>query len=300
VVKLRNGDVYDSISVIAFDARRDLIILKVSGFDLPTLPLGNSNEAKEGDPVAMISNPKGLEGSITQGIISAVREIGDLGFKVIQTTAAASPGSSGGAILNASGELIGILSFKVLGGENLNFGIPVNYARGMLDTHESFPLSDLASRIGVGSAKPLSQLAEATPTDASGGWKSLLTGNTYKVRLEEGHAYVERTLTDKQRGAGIFDLCDLNMENGQYRGVCRRQFFVTWRRWTKLSGVYDEQHKLCSYQGQMEITKQSPTRVEGRTENLTTPIEKWSFNDYKECGKRFKLEWMDFVWIRPN
>jgi len=99
VVKLRNGDVYDTVAVIAFDPRRDLILLKISGFDLPTLPLGNSNEAKEGDPVAVISNPKGLEGSITQGIISAVREIGDLGFKVIQTTAAASPGSSGGGHL---------------------------------------------------------------------------------------------------------------------------------------------------------------------------------------------------------
>ncbi|MGA2791896.1 MAG: S1C family serine protease [Terriglobia bacterium] len=300
VVKLKSGDVYDKVSVIAFDARRDLVVLKISGFDLPLLPLGNSNDVKEGDPVAMISNPKGLEGSISQGIVSAVRDIGDLGFKVIQTTAAASPGSSGGAILNANGELVAMLSFKIVGGENLNFGIPVNYARGMLDTHESFPLSDLAGRIGVGSVKPLSQLAEATPTDVSGEWKSLLSGNTFKVRLEEGHAYVEQTLTDKQRAAGIFQLCDLNMENGQYRGVCRTQSPVGWKRWTKLSGVYEKEHKLCSFQGQMEITKQSPTRVEGRVENRTTPVEKWSFNDYKECGKRFKLEWKDFVWIRPN
>jgi S1-C subfamily serine protease len=49
VVKLKSGDVYDKVSVIAFDARRDLVVLKVSGFDLPVLPLGNSNDVREGD-----------------------------------------------------------------------------------------------------------------------------------------------------------------------------------------------------------------------------------------------------------
>ncbi len=295
VVKLKSGDVYDNVSVIAFDARRDLVVLKISGFDLPGLPLGNSNDVKEGDPVAMISNPKGLEGSITQGIISAVREIGDLGFKVIQTTAPASPGSSGGAILNANGELIAILSFKVVGGENLNFGIPVNYARGMLDSHESFPLSQLASRIGEGSVRPLSQLENARPADISGEWTSLTSGKKFRVRLDEGHAYVEWVITEEQAKLGVFSLCDLKGQPDKYEGTCKSQGVARWYdKWH-----YEWRTRACQFQRRIEFKKYSPTRIEGRSETLGAG-EKWSDKDSSNCGKRFPLEWEDFVWIRPN
>lgn len=293
VVKLKGGDVYDKVSVVAFDARRDLVVLKIQGFDLPALPLGNSNDVKEGDPVAMISNPKGLEGSISQGIVSAVRNIGDLGFKVIQTTAAASPGSSGGAILNANGELVAILSFKIVGGENLNFGIPVNYAHGMLDSHESFPLTELSSRLAAGGVKPASQLTEATPSDISGEWKSMTSGNRFKVRLEEGHAYTELLLTDEQRTAGVFQLCDLKLENGRYHGICNVRYVVSWH---SSSGTV---FKACSAPIQREITRYTPARVEGRYE-VIPPVGEWSFKEFKECGKRFKLKWDDFVWVRPD
>jgi hypothetical protein len=264
------------------------------------LPLGNSNDVKEGDPVATISNPEGLEGSISQGIVSAVRDAGDLGFKVIQTTAAASEGSSGGAILNANGELIALLSFKVVGGENLNFGIPVNYARGMLNTHESFPLSELASRIAAEPVKPVSQLGEATPTDISGEWRSLVSGDTFKVRLDEGHAYVERIFTDEERAAGFFNLCDLNMQNGQYRGVCRSRFHFTFTYRQPDGTDSVPYHRLCSFQGGMEITTLTPTRLEGRAENPKERLWKPTRIHGLQCRERIKAEWMDFVWVRPD
>ncbi|MHB8654679.1 MAG: S1C family serine protease [Terriglobia bacterium] len=295
VVKLKNGDVYDAVSVIAFDARRDLVVLKVSGFDLPTLPLGNSNEAKEGDPVALISNPKGLEGSITQGIISAIRDIGDMGFKVIQTTASASPGSSGGAILNASGELIGILSFKVVGGENLNFGIPVNYARGMLDNRETFPLAQLESRVAGMPVRSASQLQGANPTDMSGEWKSLTSGKRFKVRLEGQHAYVEWLPTEEQTKLGYFQLCDLKAEGTKYGGTCKTQSLARWwDRWH-----YQWRTRACQFNFQMELTRYSTSRIEGRTEAKGLG-KKWSTKDYSNCGERFPVEWTDFVWIRPE
>jgi S1-C subfamily serine protease len=300
VVKLKSGDVYDKVSVIAFDARRDLVVLKISGFDLPVVPMGNSNDVREGDPVAIISNPVGLEGSISQGIVSRVRDIsdvreGEIGFKVIQTTAATSPGSSGGAILNANGELIALHSFKVVGGENLNFGIPVNYARGMLDTHESFPLSQLASRIGGEAVKPVSQLAEAKPTDISGEWKSLLSGRGYRVRLEERHAYVEWALTDEQAKLGISQLCDLKAEGDGYRGACTSHWVGRW---------YDKWHqewkaRACQLQLRIEFNKVTPLRIEGRGEERGYG-EKWSEKDVKNCAERLPTEWRDFVWIRPD
>jgi hypothetical protein len=243
----------------------------------------------------MISNPKGLEGSITQGIISAVRDIGDMGFKVIQTTASASPGSSGGAILNASGELIGILSFKVVGGENLNFGIPVNYARGMLDRRESFTLAELASRVAEMPVKAASQLQRANPADISGEWKSLTSGTKRRVRLEEGHAYVERLVTEEQSKLGIFQLCDLRKEGDKYQGTCKSQWVGRWYdRWK-----YQWRTRLCQGQGRIEFTKFSPLRIEGRAEEKGRG-EKWSDKDNSNCGARFPAEWQDFVWIRPE
>jgi S1-C subfamily serine protease len=147
VVKLRSGDVFDNVVITAYDERRDLVVLKVPGFDLPTIPLGNSNLVAEGEPVAVISNPAGLHRSITTGVVSGIRELENTGFEVIQTSAAASPGSSGGAMLNGKGELIAIISFKVVGGENLNFGIPVNYARGLIPGHESLSVSQLSASV---------------------------------------------------------------------------------------------------------------------------------------------------------
>jgi len=87
-------------------------------------------------------------------------------------------------------------------------------------------------------------------------------------------------------------LCDLKMEDDRYRGMCNSGYPVSFT-------YFGERHKVCTFQGEMVITKYTPTRVEGRIE-VATPIGKWSFKDYKECGKRFKPEWKDFVWIRPD
>lgn len=170
-VKLKNGDVYDDVRVIAFDQRRDLVVLKVAGFGLHRVTLGNSDDVKIGEPVALISNPEGLEQSISQGIISGVRTLEDRGYKVLQTTAPASHGSSGGAILNAKGELVAITSSKLEGGENLNFGIPINYARGMFAGADSLTLTEFAQRVDTVartlSTSPSSQRGTEERTDPS-------------------------------------------------------------------------------------------------------------------------------------
>lgn len=131
-IKLTNGDVYDSVKVKAFDKRRDLAILRISGFGLPVAPLGNSNDVKQGEPVLLVGAGSGLQGSVSSGIVSAVRDLPD-GFRVIQTDAAANPGNSGGPLCNSRSEVIGILGFKVKGSEGQSFAIPINYARGLLE-----------------------------------------------------------------------------------------------------------------------------------------------------------------------
>jgi hypothetical protein len=73
-VQLANAEVFDSISVLAIDERRDLAIVKVAGFDLPALELGNSDALTVGESLVIVGSPRGLEGTVTAGILSSVRD----------------------------------------------------------------------------------------------------------------------------------------------------------------------------------------------------------------------------------
>ena len=143
--------------------------------------------------------------------------------------------------------------------------------------------------------QPLPPLTEATPTDISGEWKSLASGARFRVRLEQGHAYVEWLVTEEQSKLGVLLLCDLGNEGDKYQGTCRSQWVGRW---------YDREHyqwrtRACQFQRHMEFTKYSPSRIEGRSETQGRG-EKWSEEDNSNCGERFPVVWTDFVWIRPN
>lgn len=141
-VKLASGDVYEKVSILAEDARRDIAVLRVAGFDLPTLPLGNSDSVKIGQPIVMIGSPLGLENTVSTGIVSGRRQEPE-GFQLLQMTAPASQGSSGGAVLTADGTAIGIAVSQLLAGQNLNFAVPINYARGLLSNLDREPIAVL-------------------------------------------------------------------------------------------------------------------------------------------------------------
>jgi len=144
-------------------------------------------------------------------------------------------------------------------------------------------------------SQPSSPVAEATPTDISGEWKSLTSGATFRVRLEQGHAYVERVVTEDQSKLGIFQLCDLGNEGDKYEGTCRSQWVARWYdRWH-----YQWRTRTCLFEGQWEFTKYSHSRIEGRSEARGRG-ERWSDKDNSNCGERFPVVWTDFVWIRPN
>jgi tetratricopeptide (TPR) repeat protein len=110
--------------VIAVDAEGDIALLKI---DPPTpqvrpLPLDKTSP-QEGESVVVIGNPLGLEGSVTNGIVSAVRDIPTFG-RIIQITAPISSGSSGSPVVNMQGQVIGIATLQVTGGQSVNFAIP--------------------------------------------------------------------------------------------------------------------------------------------------------------------------------
>ncbi|MFH1325452.1 MAG: trypsin-like peptidase domain-containing protein [archaeon] len=118
-----------SAQFIGFDSTLDIALLKISG-TYNTLELGNSDNVQIGEKVIAIGNPLGLQFSATQGIVSAVHRKGSNGLEAyIQMDAALNPGNSGGPLINAEGEVIGINNFKIGGGENLGFALESNYIK---------------------------------------------------------------------------------------------------------------------------------------------------------------------------
>ena len=120
---------------IAIDADRDLAILKVANLYAPPLRLGDSDTVRVAETVYAVGNPRGLEGTVSEGIISNIQPDGNSGIRgeVIQMTAPISEGSSGGAVLNRRGEVIGIAASVRNDGQNLNFAIPVNALKALLN-----------------------------------------------------------------------------------------------------------------------------------------------------------------------
>lgn len=98
----------------------DIAILFVDNLVIKSSELLNS-DIKIGSKVYAIGSPLGLEKTITDGIVSAVRQRGEV--PLIQTTAPISPGNNGGGLFDSNGNLIGITTFKLKGGENINFAI---------------------------------------------------------------------------------------------------------------------------------------------------------------------------------
>jgi hypothetical protein len=121
---------YNITGTVGIDDVNDLALLKVNGQTAPALALGESDAMSVGDDIYVAGNPEGLEGTLSSGIVSALRQIQDR--KLLQITAPISPGSSGGPVLNAHGEVIGVAVATFKGGQNLNFAVPSMCLTAML------------------------------------------------------------------------------------------------------------------------------------------------------------------------
>jgi len=127
--------------VVGRDPDTDLALLSIRLAKLPVMALGRSDRVQVGDEVLAIGNPLGLQQTVTHGIVSATdrKELGVAAFEnFIQTDAAINEGNSGGALIDANGELVGIntaviaKNMDAAGVEGIGFAIPVNLARGVM------------------------------------------------------------------------------------------------------------------------------------------------------------------------
>ncbi|MDE1989141.1 MAG: serine protease [Betaproteobacteria bacterium] len=111
------------------DWNRDVCSLSVPGLPAPPVMLGSTRTLQVGAPVYAIGTPEGLQRTLSQGIVSSLRPV--RGGSYIQTTAAISPGSSGGGLFDDRGRLLGLTSFFISKGQQLNFALPVEWVEAL-------------------------------------------------------------------------------------------------------------------------------------------------------------------------
>lgn len=180
IVKLSNGAFFPVGGVLAMEADKDLAIIRVTGKNLPFLSLGDVDKLRIGDHVVAIGSPLGLEGTVSDGVVSAIRDVA--GRKWIQTTAPASHGNSGGPLLDMSNHVIGVVTLGVNPelGQNLNFAVPSSEVMALLVTahQQAKPLESVASKSG-------DSFTAATL------WTSITTGHDYNLRQDGDYLYVD-------------------------------------------------------------------------------------------------------------
>ncbi len=135
-------DTFDNVRIVASGGNVDLALLKIEGVKekkFPTVPLGSSEDLRQGDRVFAIGNPLGLERSVSEGIVSLRNRIIQSRLHV-QTTAEINPGNSGGPLFNYRGEVVGVNNLKIVstGAEGLGFAIPVRDLKTFLKNRDAY------------------------------------------------------------------------------------------------------------------------------------------------------------------
>jgi len=127
--QVRYRDKTYSASLDKADWERDVCSLSVPGLPAPPVVLGSTKTLQVGAKVYAIGTPEGLQQTLSEGIVSSLRPVGDGSY--IQTTAAISPGSSGGGLFDDHGRLLGLTSFFISEGQQLNFALPVEWIEAL-------------------------------------------------------------------------------------------------------------------------------------------------------------------------
>ena len=200
---------YNIEGVTATDKTNDLALLKVTAYGIKPLSLGDSDKVRIGATVYVAGNPKGLEGTFSDGIISSRRD--KLTKERLQMTAPISPGSSGGPVLNRKSEVIGVsvAVHRAIDAQNLNFAIPSKYLKTLLEQPKL--------------AKPLSQGKQSISADTYflwgnakfylGDYVGAIVNYTRVIQHEPDNAtaYYNRGLAKYNLGQYIAAIVDYNI-----------------------------------------------------------------------------------------
>jgi S1-C subfamily serine protease len=158
-VTFADGRILSVLNIAGYDPKYDAVVLKVDADNLQPARFNSSDSAQIGDEIYTLGNPLGLEDTISDGLISTLNRVVD-GDTFIQISAPISPGSSGGALINEQGEVIGITTAGLTDGQNLNFAIPSEDFNAIKDQNLNLsldpnrlsisPASSLANPVSLG------------------------------------------------------------------------------------------------------------------------------------------------------
>lgn len=183
-VTLNGGQKYNISSVLGYNKDQDLAVIRISGTGFPICTLGDSSKVAVGDPVVAIGSPLGIQNTVSEGIVSKLWGDGSL-----QITAPISPGSSGGALFNMYGEVIGVTTWKIRNGENMNLAVPVNLLQSLDTTsnltlaqvfQKEYPTAAILPAPVLVSPVPDAALSTLTPTLS---WTAVPGATKYEVRI---------------------------------------------------------------------------------------------------------------------
>jgi len=278
-VKLPNGDVYKTTDLVDVDEAKDIAIVKIKGFKLPTVTLGDSDKAETGDSIVAISSPEGLVNSLTTGVISGVRRLDT--HRVFQITAPISPGSSGGALFNSNGELIGIVTYLLKSGQNINFAVPINYARGMISDQVTTSLAQLQPLAST----PAKKEDERRTADIYDTDQPIQTQITVATRGKLGRTPQEPVFVRPDEALAVFNRLveGIGITTIQEAGELLRTAALVKTKDT--DAIEEYTIKYLSFYTGLSFSFSKPGRLLDSVELLVT----WSVGDLKNTyGSKFK------------
>ncbi|MBZ5514665.1 MAG: S1C family serine protease [Acidobacteriia bacterium] len=135
-IQLQNGETFDRVDLLAYDERRDVAAVRISGTGLATAPIAGLADVRPGQQAYVVSHVAGSTWTTSAGIISGVKMADEVpgaghGYRLLEFTAPISPESSGGILVDAQGRTLGIAVGTLAGGQNLNFAVPLESVLGL-------------------------------------------------------------------------------------------------------------------------------------------------------------------------
>ena len=170
-----NGEKYSFKEILSLNENSDLIKFSINNTNSDEFPFFNLSQQKplSGDDVFIIGNPQGLDFSVSEGIISSIRQHKEIG-EVLQITAPISPGSSGSPVIDMSGKVVGIVSFSLIEGQNLNFAIGVSNLGNLKPvTTNNFPFNESKSKLTTNQFKRYEWLTSS---------ETIVNNETFKLK----------------------------------------------------------------------------------------------------------------------
>jgi len=226
LIKMENGAFFPLSELVNFDEENDVAIFKIDGKELPMVKIARNYEPKQGENIVVVGSPLGLETTVSDGIISSIR--GKSG--IIQITAPISPGSSGSPVFNSKGEVIGVATFNIIGGQNLNFAIPVKHVENLLKGTKK------PSKKGIVKSEPLPAVM---PEPATPSQELTAEGWCYKALT----LWVEGKFTDPKKAIEYLNNA-IKLQPGNYYYVLRGVAYTDLGQYQRAIADYTEAIRL--------------------------------------------------------